>query len=239
MYWQLNDIWQAPTWASIEYGSKWKMAHYYAKQMYSPIYVLMRSTLYLPSVTDLNAQINIYLVSDIATSTNNQINCSVRSFDSFDARLSVQYDDIRTNSSVLKLLDSWPYRLLMELAGCPNSSQCAMLCSLTTNNDSSNEIQTLLFSRPKDIQLLDPNLQLIYVAQKSINEIDFTLKADHPALFVWLNLPNDFTGYFSRNGFHMFQQQITVTYISWTPLIPLDPINVALQMTSLYDVTIP
>lgn len=25
LYWQLNDIWQAPSWASLEYGGKWKM----------------------------------------------------------------------------------------------------------------------------------------------------------------------------------------------------------------------
>ena len=25
LYWQLNDIWQAPSWASIEYGGRWKV----------------------------------------------------------------------------------------------------------------------------------------------------------------------------------------------------------------------
>ena len=29
LYWQLNDIWQAPTWASIEWGNwRWRMLHY-------------------------------------------------------------------------------------------------------------------------------------------------------------------------------------------------------------------
>ena len=144
----------------------------------------MRLTPYLPSVTNLNSQINIYLVSDIATSANNQVKCSVRPFDSFDARLSVRYDDISTNSSGVQVLDSWSYRLLMELARCSNSSQCAMYCSLATNNDPSNEIQTLLFSRPKDIQLLNPNLQRISIEQKSLNKTDFTIKADNPALFT-------------------------------------------------------
>jgi beta-mannosidase len=35
LYWQLNDIWQAPTWASIEYGGKWKMLHYFARRFFS------------------------------------------------------------------------------------------------------------------------------------------------------------------------------------------------------------
>ena len=29
LYWQLNDIWAAPTWASVEYGNwRWRMLHY-------------------------------------------------------------------------------------------------------------------------------------------------------------------------------------------------------------------
>ncbi|KAJ8307151.1 hypothetical protein KUTeg_015235 [Tegillarca granosa] len=39
MYWQLNDIWQAPTWASIEYSGKWKMLHYYAKHFFAPVLI--------------------------------------------------------------------------------------------------------------------------------------------------------------------------------------------------------
>jgi beta-mannosidase len=30
LYWQLNDIWQAPTWASIEFGGKWKLLKSFA-----------------------------------------------------------------------------------------------------------------------------------------------------------------------------------------------------------------
>ena len=34
LYWQLNDIWAAPTWASIEYGNwRWRMLHYMSKDI--------------------------------------------------------------------------------------------------------------------------------------------------------------------------------------------------------------
>lgn len=36
LYWMLADIWQAPTWASIEYGGKWKMLHYFARHFFAP-----------------------------------------------------------------------------------------------------------------------------------------------------------------------------------------------------------
>ncbi|XP_057649129.1 beta-mannosidase isoform X2 [Chionomys nivalis] len=37
LYWQLNDIWQAPSWASLEYGGKWKMLHYFARRFFAPL----------------------------------------------------------------------------------------------------------------------------------------------------------------------------------------------------------
>lgn len=55
LYWQLNDIWQGPTWASIEYGGKWKMLHYYAKRFY-------RRTLLSPYLED--GLLKLYYVND-------------------------------------------------------------------------------------------------------------------------------------------------------------------------------
>ncbi|XP_053372785.1 beta-mannosidase-like [Mercenaria mercenaria] len=39
MYWMFADIWQAPSWSSIEYGGKWKMLHYYAYHFFSPVLI--------------------------------------------------------------------------------------------------------------------------------------------------------------------------------------------------------
>lgn len=40
LYWQLNDVWPAPTWSSIEYGGKWKMLHYFARRFFFPIQIM-------------------------------------------------------------------------------------------------------------------------------------------------------------------------------------------------------
>mmetsp|Transcript_29808 Transcript_29808/g.79605 ORF Transcript_29808/g.79605 Transcript_29808/m.79605 type:complete len:339 (-) Transcript_29808:313-1329(-) len=39
LYWQLNDIWQGPSWASVEYGGKWKVTQYAVKNAYAPLLV--------------------------------------------------------------------------------------------------------------------------------------------------------------------------------------------------------
>ncbi|CAI4230324.1 unnamed protein product [Auanema sp. JU1783] len=39
LYWQLNDVWAAPTWSSIDFDLNWKIVHYEAKRFFYPIAV--------------------------------------------------------------------------------------------------------------------------------------------------------------------------------------------------------
>ena len=39
LYWQLNDVWAAPTYSSIDYDLNWKVSHYYAKRFLAPLIV--------------------------------------------------------------------------------------------------------------------------------------------------------------------------------------------------------
>ena len=44
LYWQLNDVWAAPTWSSIDFNLQWKMAHYEAKRFFAPLIIALFST---------------------------------------------------------------------------------------------------------------------------------------------------------------------------------------------------
>lgn len=50
--WQLNDVWQAPTWSSIDYSGRWKMLHYMAKDIFAmvSVSVLGMYSLFSPSL---------------------------------------------------------------------------------------------------------------------------------------------------------------------------------------------
>ena len=39
LVWQLNDIWQAPSWAAIEYSGRWKVLNYGMASIYTPVIV--------------------------------------------------------------------------------------------------------------------------------------------------------------------------------------------------------
>ncbi|KAI9820796.1 MAG: hypothetical protein M1827_005167 [Pycnora praestabilis] len=60
LYWQLEDIWQAPTWAGIEYDGRWKVLHYSAKDIYQPIIIS-------PFFNVTTGDLQIYVTSDLWT----------------------------------------------------------------------------------------------------------------------------------------------------------------------------
>ena len=39
LYWQLNDIWQGPSWASMEYSGRWKPVQYMTRRAFAPVAV--------------------------------------------------------------------------------------------------------------------------------------------------------------------------------------------------------
>ncbi|KAJ6438158.1 beta-mannosidase precursor [Purpureocillium lavendulum] len=58
LYWQLEDIWQAPTWAGIEYSGRWKVLHNIAKDIYQPVIVA-------PLFNQSSGILNVYAISDL------------------------------------------------------------------------------------------------------------------------------------------------------------------------------
>ncbi len=44
LYWQLNDVWPVCSWASLEYGGKWKPLHYMARRFFAPVLLAAHQT---------------------------------------------------------------------------------------------------------------------------------------------------------------------------------------------------
>ncbi|EPY78481.1 beta-mannosidase-like protein [Camelus ferus] len=82
LYWQLNDIWQAPSWSSLgefnqvkEYGGKWKMLHYFARHFFAPL---------LPVGFENNDVFFIYGVSDLHSDRNVTLTVRVHAWSSLE-----------------------------------------------------------------------------------------------------------------------------------------------------------
>ncbi|KUI54617.1 Beta-mannosidase A [Cytospora mali] len=66
LYWQLEDIWQAPTWAGIEYDGRWKVLHYVARDIYQNVVVA-------PVWNVSSGLLSVYVVSDLWTEVKGSI----------------------------------------------------------------------------------------------------------------------------------------------------------------------
>jgi beta-mannosidase len=56
IYWQLNDIWPVASWASIDYFSRWKALHYFAKRFFQPVMISCQEEGVLTQDPNVNAQ---------------------------------------------------------------------------------------------------------------------------------------------------------------------------------------
>ncbi|MES2799708.1 MAG: sugar-binding domain-containing protein [Bacteroidota bacterium] len=57
LYWQVNDVWSAPTWSSIDYYWNWKALNYHVKKDYEDVAILRKE----PTPN----QFEYYLISDV------------------------------------------------------------------------------------------------------------------------------------------------------------------------------
>jgi hypothetical protein len=236
MYWQIGDFWQAQSASTIEYGLKWKMGHYYVQHMYELVYPLAILTPYLANVTDENARISIYVINELFNGITGRLNCSFLTLDTFSPRSSLVFD-VSFDSADMRHVADLPYSTVMKSTGCSSGSRCLLHCRF---NNSPEEIgQTLFLTQPKNYQLYQPNLQIQSIDQVSPTEVIITITATRPALFVWLDVSINISGYFSRNGFHMFEPTRRVSFHSWSPMTDVEISNLNVGITSLFDITQP
>ena len=69
LYWQLEDIWQAPTWAGIEYEGRWKVLHHVAGEAFQPVILA-------PLYDAATGLLELYAVSDLWSSVHGSIEFS-------------------------------------------------------------------------------------------------------------------------------------------------------------------
>ena len=68
IYWQLNSIWQAPTWSSLEYGGRWKVLHYQVAHFFAETLV--------SSYLDADSTYRVYVTTDSRSSQSGNLTVS-------------------------------------------------------------------------------------------------------------------------------------------------------------------
>uniref|UniRef100_A0A671SDL9 Beta-mannosidase n=1 Tax=Sinocyclocheilus anshuiensis TaxID=1608454 RepID=A0A671SDL9_9TELE len=224
LYWQLNDIWQGPSWSSVEFGGKWKMLHYWATDFYAPI---------LSAGVEDKGDLLIYGVSDSHSEKHNvKAKVKLHSWSSFNAVCSLESNvtKIKAGGSTLVFQHSIS-ALLMQCGNCTRRS-CIVAFHLSSPEGQLISPHNHMFlSSPRYAEgLQKPNITDTGIVQNFF----VTLHCSFPAVYVWLDVDN-IPGHFDVNGFLMLSKKSTVIFGAWRPTTA-EEITANLHITSLRDV---
>jgi beta-mannosidase len=199
LYWQLEDIWQAPTWAGIEYDGRWKVLHYVARDVYQPVIVS-------PFWNYTTGDLSIYVTSDLWDNARGSVNLTwvdlsgkrlpgnagtpqTKHFTVGGLNATEIYS---THISDLSLDDRKNAVLVLSLeasGSLPNSG--GSLSTFTHRN----QVTTVF---PNNLTLIDPQVEVSHGEKTGT----FTVEAKSGvSLYTWLDYPSGVVGYFDDNAF--------------------------------------
>ncbi|KAI5741410.1 hypothetical protein M8J76_013313 [Diaphorina citri] len=203
LYWQLNDVWQAPSWSSIEFSGRWKMLHFYSVKFFAPF--IISPTLSLPS-----NNLTLTLVNDNLTNVDDVVlHVYIYRWNSMAPikHLKKFYTVKKACSEI-----AWILPMTAEMKGYTLDE----IFIRTTVTDSAEKPVThdnFLFptSLRRASKLMKPaNVTIKSIRQLQSDQYEIHLKSDNIALFVWLELDlprvDETLVYFSDNGFHMIAE---------------------------------
>ena len=197
LYWQLEDIWQAPTWASIEYDGRWKVLHYRGKDAYNNIIVA-------PFFNGTTGLLEIYVTSDL--------------WDSATGTVSATWYDWSGNTLDLPGLDQQQFSVgalnttrvystnVNTTLGNNDPRDVVMSMSVNATGKLPNSQEMTTFTHENwfhaaplsSAKLVDPGLELSYDTDAQ----QFTVSAKQGvAGWVWLDYPAGPVVSFEDNGF--------------------------------------
>ena len=214
MYWQFNDLWQAPTWSSIEFvaneqvgkGGKWKMAHYFIKKSYAD---------FILSPILNKTKVEIYAVSDLSRKVSGEFKLSLFSFSQvntpvYTASFNFSIGPLRSRPVLSIDVDALEAK---SRCAVNSTESCLLLAEWNVFGESDSNFMLFNNQLANVTNLKPANLRIERVQEFKSGFFEIELSTDQVALFVWLDVETSrIFGTFSDNGFHMTESRRVVTY---------------------------
>ncbi|XP_033016272.1 beta-mannosidase isoform X3 [Lacerta agilis] len=225
LYWQLNDIWQAPSWASLEYGGKWKMLHYFAQRFFAPL---------LPVAYEDKGALYIYGISDLHTDYELTLRVSLHDWGLTEPVCTLAKEGVLIKGGAAVPIYKEPISDLLKRCGNCTRQSCVVTLSLEGEEELSSPSNYHFLSSLKDaVGLKNPQL-LASVSQEG-DQFQIILEATAIAPFVWLDAGN-IPGRFSDNGFLLTEKRRVILFYPWETTSAKE-LEKSLSLTSLTDIS--
>ncbi|CAG9536744.1 unnamed protein product [Cercopithifilaria johnstoni] len=201
LYWQLNDLWVAPTWSTIDFELSWKPAHYFARRFFAPVILslVVNDDVHLFIVSDLSKPIlNITVVLEIFWIDRFfPVNVFKQQISSVPPLSSIEIPINRTISKVIREKGNDRYVLRGRML---SSNDTQIGYDAVHLHDKLFKIDEVNFGKAWIRKLYRRN-DLLY---------ELKLEADKIAPFVYMELAPGLIGWFSDNAFTMTEPRKTV-----------------------------
>jgi beta-mannosidase len=207
LIWQLNDIWPAASWSSLDCTGRWKMLHYFERKFYAPLLV---------SCVAAGDAVEIWGTSDIPAPLSGRLELTLEDFNG--KVLDRQRKPVALGKLASRKLAT--YRLANKELADQVMLRVRLVCG---RHVSTNEH---LFVPAKALQLQKP--RLIYRLRGN----KLTIRSNTFTPFVWIR-HGKVQGVWSDNGMHLFAgESRTLTFTPRGEALPG-----ALQIHDLYSAT--
>ena len=219
LYWQLNDIWPVASWSSIDSNGRWKALHYESKRFYEPIHISCAETGEYSVRKDITDERIVGYETKAHIFVNNDTLNKVSGF--------VIYKLIKNDGTILEekkvplTIDALSYNSLDEIDFNKTDVRNNYLWFGFEVDGKMISSGTVLFTKPKHFNFINPNLSV------SVDGDKIKVKADAYARYVEI-LNEDGNLILSDNYFDMNKGEVVVSVLEGN--------TEGLKVRSVYDI---
>ena len=189
LYWQLNDLWPAASWSSIEYGGRWKALHYAARRFYEPVLLTFQE--------ERPKHVTLFGINDTDQAGEGTLSVELMGFDGSRRLLRQEKAEIgRESSSLLSEID---------LNGIDRSTHF-LRATFRDHRSSQTREAVHLLAPPKQCSLSEVKITMTVQESSDTSPASITLSADRPAFYLAVTIPG-WTGHVSDNWFHLMGEE--------------------------------
>ncbi|XXQ31337.1 Beta-mannosidase B [Plasmodiophora brassicae] len=225
LYWQLNSIWPAPTWSSLEAGGqhRWKMLHYSIRDAFAPLMI---------SLVDTGAAgVEAHLVSDLPRDVNVVVCIQLWSWSGVKLEERCFNALVRASTSRIVFADDVSAWTNAPASRADYFVRATFVSSLPVPPLSgSSELALVKYKR---IRLRDPGARVDSIVQSAPNSL--TLRVAVQNVAVMLFFETDLQGTFSSNALFALPGTLLLSFTARDAVSVAD-LRRSLRITSLYDV---
>jgi len=217
LYWQLNDIWQGPSWSSLEYDGRWKMLHYFAARFFAPVLV---------SAVETERRLAFWVTNDLARPVTGRLELALWSWSGRRlAEWSEAFSLPPLASAVAKEL------AVGEILSENRPEECFLVLEASWPQGRAENFH--LLAPPKAAELAEPGIRA-EVLEGSRGGIPVRLECSAPAPFVFLSA-GPLGGRWSDNGLLLLPgRPVEVLFHAWED-VGSDALRRSLEVASLRD----